>query len=87
MRLRGFAVHVNINAAVTETGADATKNAPTLQIVPAAHAGTAQSVWINLPVLNIGENQMCFITASAIILAIPGFATKEAGGVAPARRP
>lgn len=87
MRLRGLAVHVNINVAVTGAGADVTKSAQTLQIVPAIHVGTAQNVFQSLPVPNIGENQMCFITAPAIILVMPGFATKEAGGVVPARRP
>ena len=87
MRLRELAVHVNINVAVTGAGADVTKSAQTLQIVPAIHVGTAQNVFQSLPVPNIGENQMCFITAPAIILVMPGFATKEAGGVVPARRP
>ena len=45
MPLRALAVHVNINAAVTGAGADATKNAQTrVKRVEAVNAGTAQAV-------------------------------------------
>ena len=85
MRHLANAGHVNISAAVTEAGAGATKNAPILQIAPAIHVGTDQAVFQNPRAVNIGVNQMCFIMAPAIILAIPGFATKEAAGRVPAR--
>ena len=78
---------MNINAVRTVVGAAVTKNARTLRIAPAVPVGTGQVVFQRLPVLSIGENQMCFITVPAIILVILGFATKEAVGCVPARLP
>lgn len=74
-----------MNVAATEAGADVTRHVRILQIVLAIHVGTAQAVFLSRPAVNIGANQMCFITAPAIILVLPGFATKVADGRVPAR--
>ena len=73
MRLRGLAVHVNINVAVTATGADVTKNAPTrVRLVQAVNAGTAQNVFRSLPVPSM--------TANAILLGQAVLAIRAADG-------
>ena len=77
MPLRALAVRVNINAAVTETGADVTKNVPTrVKRVQAVNAGTAQSVWMN------PARHQSNITVNVITTVLLTLAIKAAGGYA-----
>ena len=85
MLLWALAGPANMNVAAMEAGADATKRARILQIVPAVHVGTVQAVFLSRPAASIGANTMFFITALAIILAILGFAIKVADGRVPVR--
>lgn len=85
MLLWALAEPVNMNVAAMEAGADATKRARILQIVPAIPVGTVQAVFLSRPAASIGANTMFFITALAIILAILGFAIKVADGRVPVR--
>ena len=78
MRLRGLAVRVNINAAVTETGADVTKNAPTrVRLVQAVNAGTDQNVRINQAVRDITANVILLIRDVLVIRAAGGTAVRH----------
>lgn len=78
MRLRALAVHVNINAAVTATGANVTKNAPTrVRLVQAVNAGTVQSVRINQAVRDITENVILLILDVLVIRAVGGTAVRH----------
>ena len=78
MRLRALVGRVNINAAVTEAGADVTKNAQTrVKHVQAVNAGTAQAVFQN--------QQADSMTANVILLGQAVLAIKAAGGAAAER--
>ena len=78
MRLWELAVHVNINAAVTGTGADVTKSAQTrVKRVQAVNAGTAQNVQINQAVRDITENVILLIRDALAIRAAGGTAVRH----------
>lgn len=85
MLLWAIAGPANMNVAATEAGADVTRRAQILQIVPAIPVGMDQAVFLSRPAASIGANTMFFITALAIILAILGFAIKVADGRVPVR--